>query len=183
MTFPEIATARLRLRPSTLDDVDDLHRLWTDPAVRRYLFDNHIVSRERVQTAIDSSTGSFQTHGFGQWLVIQEEHGSTIGFCELRCTDASPEVELLYGIAPLYWGQGLATEAARAVLRYGFAEKNLARIVASADTPNVASVRVLEKVGMRFEKHGRSPSGELVFFVMARVEFQPDDSFYLVRWT
>ncbi len=182
MTLPLIETARLRLRPFIPDDLGELHRFWTDPEVRRYLWDGRTISREQAEAVLQSSLVSFQTHGFGQWAVIHARHGSLIGFCGLRCTGDPPEVELLYGIAPPYWGQGLATEAARAVLRYGFEEKQLARIVASADTPNVASVRVMERAGMRFERYGRFDSGgEAVYFAMSREEFQPGDAFYLLR--
>jgi len=182
MTLPLIETARLRLRPFMPDDLDALHRFWTDPEVRRYLWDDLTISREQVEAVLQSSLVSFQTHDFGHWAVIHARRGSLIGFCGLRCTGDPSEVELLYGIAPPYWGQGLATEAARAVLRYGFEEKQLARIIASADTPNVASVRVLEKAGMRFERHGRTDTGgDLVYFAMSREEFRPDDAFYLLQ--
>ena len=182
MLLPLIETARLRLRPFMPDDLDVLLRFWTDPEVRRYLWDDHIISRGQVEAVLQSNLVSFQTHDFGHWAVIHARRGSLIGFCGLRCTGDPSEVELLYGIAPPYWGQGLATEAARAVLRYGFEEKQLARIIASADTPNVASVRVLKRVGMRFERYGRTDAGgELVYFAMSREEFQPDDAFYLLR--
>jgi ribosomal-protein-alanine N-acetyltransferase len=182
MNLPQIETARLRLRPFTLDDLDALHRFWTDPDVRRYLWDDRTISREQAEAMLQSSLVSFQTHGFGQWAVIHVEHDSLIGFCGLRSTDDPLEAELLYGIAPPYWGQGLATEAARAVLRYGFEEKKLARIVASADRPNVASVRVMERAGMRCERYGRFASGgEAVYFALSREEFQPGTAFYLLR--
>ena len=95
-----------------------------------------------------------------------------VGFCGLFLTGDPPEVELLYGIAPPVWGQGLTTEAARAVLRYGFEELRLVRIVASADVPNVASLRVLEKLGMIFSRRMRTEYGEVVYFVLTREAFR-----------
>jgi RimJ/RimL family protein N-acetyltransferase len=74
-----------------------------------------------------------------------------IGFCGLRRLDDASGVELLYGIAPAHWGRGLATEVAFAVLRYGFEEAGLGRILGIADKENAASRRVLEKIGMTFE--------------------------------
>jgi RimJ/RimL family protein N-acetyltransferase len=70
-----------------------------------------------------------------------------------RFLDDTPEIELLYGISMPYWGMGLATEAARAAVRYGFEEVGLDRIVGIADRENIASRRVLEKIGMRLEQH------------------------------
>jgi RimJ/RimL family protein N-acetyltransferase len=88
----------------------------------------------------------FDERGFGQWAVFLKSEPPLIGFCGFRLRDSTPE--LLYGLAQPYWGQGLATEAARAVLRHGFEHCGLTRIVAATDPPNQASVRVLEHLGM-----------------------------------
>jgi len=166
-----LETARLLLRPCTADDLDALHRLWTDPEVRRYLFDDRIIPREQAAAMIQSSLASFPTHGFGLWLVHRAGEDAIIGFSGLSLTGDPPEVELLYGIAPSAWGQGVATEAARAVLRYGFAELRLAHITAGADVPNVASLRVLEKLGMTFTRRTRTQYGEVLYFAVTREEF------------
>lgn len=65
MTLPVIETARLRLRPFKLDDVDALHRLWTEPEVRQYLWDGDVITRERVESLVNTSLTSFEDHGFG----------------------------------------------------------------------------------------------------------------------
>jgi len=166
-----LETARLLLRPCTADDLDALHRLWTDPDVRRYLFDDRIIPREQAEATIRSSLASFPAHGFGLWVVRRTGEDAIVGFCGLSLTGEPPEVELLYGLAPSAWGQGLATEAARAVLRYGFAELRLARITAGADVPNVASLRVLEKLGMTFTRRTRTEYGEVLYFAVTREEF------------
>src|SRR5687768_14782814 len=110
----EIETARLRLRPFIQDDLDDLYRLWTDAEVRRYLWDDELISRERAQVEIDNSLASFRNHGFGYWLVSHTGDGVPIGFCGIRADREDPEI--VFGIVPGYWGQGLALEAVRAVL-------------------------------------------------------------------
>jgi len=171
MKLPQIETNRLRLRPYTLDDLDALYSLWTDPGVRRYLFDNKILSREQVAADIQRSLVNFETHGFGEWAVCLRGHDPLIGFCGLRFLGDPPEIELLYGIAPPYWGQGLATEAAMAVIRHGFEAHDLHRIIASVDVPNVASVRVLEKVGMTFEKRVRQDPLDLLYYAISREAF------------
>ena len=72
-------------------------------------------------------------------------------FAGLREIEATPDVEVLYGFTPAHWGNGFATEASRAVLAHGFQSAGLARIAGRTDTPNRASARVLERLGMRFE--------------------------------
>ena len=170
-----LETARLLLRPCTADDLAALHQLWTDPEVRRYLFDDRIISREQADAMIQSSLASFPTHGFGLWIVHCTGEEAMVGFCGLFLIGDPPEVELLYGIAPPVWGQGLTTEATRAVLRYGFEELRLARIVAGADVPNVASLRVLEKLGMTFARRMRTAYGEVLYFALTREEFHKSE--------
>jgi RimJ/RimL family protein N-acetyltransferase len=148
-----IETARLRLRPLVAEDLDAIHGIWVEPGARRYLWDDEQISREKAETVLASSVESFENCGFGIWAVIHRENGDLIGFCGLRFLDGTPEIELIYGISTPYWGMGLATEAARAAIRYGFEEVGLDRILGIADTENIASRRVLEKAGMRFEQH------------------------------
>ena len=145
-------TARLRLRPFLPTDTDELHRLWTDPHVRRYLWDDLEISRDRAEAEITNSIESFNTRGFGFWAVFLEEKDSDlIGFCGLRVFGKPEEVEILYGIHPSHWGKGLATEASAAVLNFGFQMCRLPKIYAGADSPNKASIRVMEKLGMTYD--------------------------------
>jgi len=134
-----------------MDDLDDLQRLWTDPAVREFYWDGEIISRERAEAAVREGAGDFERHGFGLWVA--EEADRLVGFCGLRPLDHGPDVEVLYGIAPSRWGKGFATEVALAMVRYGFEEAGLDRILGIADKENAASRRVLEKIGMTFEEH------------------------------
>ena len=152
-----IRTPRLLLRPCAPGDLDSLHQLWTDPEVRRYLWDDVVISRERAAEVIAASIESFTTHHFGFWAVVPSEASALIGFCGFRMTEGSPE--LLFGIAPEYWGRNFATEAAGAVLRCGFDELQFTHVIAGADEPNAASHRVLLKLGFkqerRVEREGR----------------------------
>ncbi len=177
-----IETARLFLRPYVKTDLDDLHRLWTDPDVRRYLFDDKILARQGVAAEIEHSLASFETRGFGQWAVLLKGHDALIGFCGYRFFHEPPELQLLYGLAPAYWGQGLAAEAARAMIRYGFEALSFDEIIASADAPNEASFRVMEKTGMTFQKRVFIDGLDTIYYAVSRADFQADDSFYRVRW-
>jgi ribosomal-protein-alanine N-acetyltransferase len=154
MKSREFETSRLRFRPFRREDLDDLHSLFTDPAVRRYLWDDLIISRQTVVEVIGSSIESFEQNRFGLWCLSFRDKGGLIGFAGLRHFGDPREVEVLYGIAPTHWNQGLATEAALAVLDYGFLHAGLDTIYARADTPNTASIRVMEKCGMMFLERG-----------------------------
>ena len=173
-TRHQIRTQRLRLRPLRLGDLDDLYRLWVDRGVRRYLWDDHVISRDRARAEIERSMGSFERSGFGQWGVFRFRGRKLIGFCGLRHVGAMPEIELLYGLAPSCWGQGLATEAVRAVVVWGFAKCRLKRIVACADQYNAASFRVMAKAGMKFEKRTRVSNTELLHYAVSRDAFQAE---------
>jgi ribosomal-protein-alanine N-acetyltransferase len=89
----------------------------------------------------------------------------------------------MYGVTPAHWGQGLATEAAQAVLRYGIEELQLARIWGGADAPNVASIRVLQKLGMSYEKTVPMPLGEGPYYSLKREAFHPGKEPYQLDWS
>jgi ribosomal-protein-alanine N-acetyltransferase len=178
MAVLQIQTRRLIMRPFTMNDVDALHRLWTDPQVRKYLWDDLVISREQAAEVVENSMASFAQRGFGLWAVFPKDKDELIGFCGFRLFDDPPEVEILYGISPAHWGQGLATEAAQAMLRCGFDEHGFERIFAGADPPNAASFRVMEKCGMTFAKRMFINNIEVAYYVIPREAFQRDDLFY-----
>jgi len=140
-------------------DLAGLHAHWNEPDVRRYLWDDEAVSAETVQAVLAASDESFARAGYGLW-VLRDAGGTLLGFCGLRPIDGTAEVEILYSVAPSRWGDGLATEAAAAVLRHALDEVGLPRVFGGIDAPNVASRRVLEKVGMRAaEAPAGAPAG------------------------
>ena len=165
-----LITERTTLRPIDSDDVPALHALWTDPGVRKYLWDDILINRERAAEVVAASVDDFAAHGFGLWAVRETATGEWIGFCGFRSSD-DKEVELLYGIWPRYWGQGLATEAARALLSYAFLTLGLTEVVAATDVPNHASARVLERLGMQFERRGLLNGLDTLFYRLPRQRF------------
>jgi ribosomal-protein-alanine N-acetyltransferase len=173
------------MRPFETGDVDDLHRIWIDPGVRKFLWDDRIIPRETAVAVVESSIDSFAKQGFGLWVICFKADPALAGFGGLRCFvedgGEESEVEILYGVATEHWGKGIATEAARAFLRYGFEENRLERIYAGADPPNVASFRVLEKLGMKFARRTVVNGLEAVYYVMNRADCVSDGSAYLLR--
>lgn len=142
-----LQTARLELRPCRNADLRPIHRLWSDPEVCRFLFDGRRVSLAEAGSFVAESLKSFGVRGYGLWLMSPKSSDDLIGFTGLLCSRPGPP-NLVYGLRSESWGRGYATEAASAVLRYSFAALKLRRIVADVDQPNLASVRVLEKLGM-----------------------------------
>ena len=172
----ELSTERLVLRPFLADDVDALHTLWADREVRRYLFDGAVPARKRAEEIVDGSIDGFDTLGYGFFSVRRRESPSElIGFSGFRPYDEAGVVEMLFAIAPPQWGRGYATEAAREVLRFGFEQCGLRRVVATTDTPNQRSVRVLQRLGLFFEKRRERHGLDTVYYAMTAEEFGASD--------
>ena len=142
-----LSTERLVLRPVTADDHAALLAHWTQPEVRRFLFDGAALSAAEVAETIEESSGHFAARGFGIWLI---EHGSgadLVGTAGLRPLEESG-LEIFYSLAPGAWGHGYATEAARAVVEYGLGPLALPEVLAEVDEGNAASVAVVKRLGM-----------------------------------
>jgi len=148
MPLPELESPRLRLRAFQESNIEELYRLWADPQVRKYLWDDQVISREFATEKVRWSLLSAETEALGMWMVFKKDTGSVAGFCGFRRIPGSSEVELLYGLWPSFWGQGLATEASRAAIEWLFATHDLDRVVAGADPPNTASFRVMHRLKM-----------------------------------
>jgi ribosomal-protein-alanine N-acetyltransferase len=151
------------------------------PEVRRFLWDDRVVAREEVEAQIAASMQSFDEHGFGFWSIRTRAPSAFTGFCGLRFSGDPPRVEILYGLDPGYGGLGLATEAARAVLRFGFEHCRLPRIYASADLPNTASLRVMQRLGMSMAEDLAEEGGKIITYAVSQAAFSFGDSYYEVR--
>ena len=146
---PALQTERLSLRPLTRADENTLHRISNDPLVRVYLWDDEPVYAEAIRDLVQRSSHTFSDECVGQFGIRLRGSEDLVGFCGFVRLERMDELELAYELVPELWGRGLATEAARACVRYAFEEAGLRRVLAGADPPNVASLRVLEKLGMK----------------------------------
>lgn len=162
-----IDTPRLRLRPCREEDLPALHALWTEPEVRRHLWDGEVISRERAMEILAKSEESFRTRGFGLWAAFVAGEPGLAGFAGLRVVGGTDEVEILYGLHPRLWGLGLATEAADALIAHAFARSWAQRIWARADAPNEASVAVMKRLGMTPAPGPGSESGLVSYAINA----------------
>lgn len=144
----ELETTRLQLRPCQIEDIPIVHTFWTNEHIRYFLFDNRVISSDEAQSFVEDSLANFEQHGYGLWLVFMPNIEPLVGFAGfLLSIEKTPS--LIYGIHPDHWGYGYATEAASTVLSYALETIALPKVRADVDEPNIASVRVLEKLGMR----------------------------------
>jgi len=175
-----VETARLYLRRLQATDLDDYYqRIYADPAVMRTLPSLGPISRAEFDTRVPTFMVEHWTvHGFGPWVVIHKPDHQFIGHCGLRYWPGSLNVEVLYALDKRYWGKGLATEGARASLRYGFAQLHLEHIIAAALVENHASRRVLEKIGMRYERTFQFQGLDAASYSLSRTDYQTDDAPY-----
>jgi ribosomal-protein-alanine N-acetyltransferase len=181
MIIPEIETERLRMRPFSQEHLDKLSRIYNEPGVRKFLWDDEPVSPEMTRETIDASIESFANEGFGLWVLIDKRRDEVIGFCGLRHALHTTGIELLYAMTTERWGGGFTTEAARACLRHAFEQTNLNRIIAAANIENIASYKVLEKAGMKHDGRGRFNNEELFYYAISREDYEPDGSAYRLR--
>lgn len=145
-----LETNRLLLRPLCMADLDDLYRLYRDPKLMCYITGqprSYAKTKERLRHHISDH----ERHGFGLYATILKATDTMIGRCGIEPVVKAEGLEgdIAWMFAQPYWGRGLATEFARAMIPYAFQQFKLRRIFATADHRNVASIRVMEKVGMR----------------------------------
>ena len=140
-------TPRFWLREIIPDDAPVFFDLNSDPDVVRYTGDGPFAS---VQAAHDFLTGydHYARYAMGRWAVISKTDGECAGWCGLKTLE-NGETDLGYRLFKKDWGKGIATETSEAVLRYGFETLGLSEIIGQVDPANVASIRVLEKLGMK----------------------------------
>lgn len=156
-----IETERLLLREITLNDKVEMYKLHSNPDVQKYTGDSLIASLEEMEQAIESRVKDYKTFGYGRWATFLKSNKQFIGWSGLLYLPEFDEIDLGYRFSPTFWGKGYATEASRAILSYGFDNLKLKRIIAIAMKENKASIRVMEKVGMEFDKYAPyEPNGK-----------------------
>jgi RimJ/RimL family protein N-acetyltransferase len=148
-----LETQRLVLRRFTVDDADNLVKLDADPGVMRFVTGGVPTSRDEIEKEfLPAFLGYYERYeGYGFWAVIEKATGEFLGWFHFRPgANAGPgEVELGYRLRKSAWGKGYATEGSRALIRKGFTELGVQRVVAEAMAVNQASRRVMEKAGLK----------------------------------
>ena len=161
-----LETERLVLRAWRPEDAAEAFRIYGDPAVMRFIGTGATTgSVEETATRLQRYIGHHEKFGFGLWATIEKSTGRLIGNTGLTSLDGGPEIEVGYHLSQEAWGKGYATEVAGALLDYGFQTLGLQTILAVTHPDNVASQRVLEKVGMIRQGMGHYYGQDLVVFV------------------
>jgi len=150
-----LETKRFILREIIPADVDGLFELDSDPAVHRFLGKNPVSDKSQIVEAIHLIRKQYIDNGIGRWAIISKDKNEFIGWSGLKLvTDITNNhknyYDLGYRLIKKYWGKGIATETALASLKYAFNELNAAEVFAMADCENIASNKILKKVGFHF---------------------------------
>lgn len=157
-----LETERLTLQRFSRDDAPFILELVNDPSFVRNIGDRGVRTLEDAGRYIETGpAASYARNGFGLWLVSLKETGESIGMCGLIQRDALQDVDIGYAFLPKFWGRGYAVESARAVREYGKNTVGLTRLVAIVNPDNAASIRVLGRIGMTFERMIRLSPDEI----------------------
>jgi RimJ/RimL family protein N-acetyltransferase len=172
-----LETPRLLLRRWRADDVAAMAAINADPEVMRWIGDGSTADEQRTRAGIEWCEQEWDRHGFGLFAVEVRKSAELAGFTGLSIPAFMPEimpaVEIGWRLGRPFWGQGIATEAARAALRFGLVDCELERIVSIAQIGNGGSTHIMEKLGMSPERETFDPSSGrgVVVYEIALAEF------------
>jgi RimJ/RimL family protein N-acetyltransferase len=148
-----LETERLLLRQLSTEDAEFMLGLLNDPSFIRNIGDRGVRTTDDARSYIlNGPVASYAKNGFGLYLAVLKETNESIGICGLIKRDVLEDVDIGYAFLPKFWSRGYAVESAQATKAYAKNVIGLNRIVAITDPANEGSIRVLEKIGLKFEK-------------------------------
>lgn len=147
-------TERLIIRHWTLDDIPDYHQVVADPEVTKYLYDGQPHDYELAKTYVEKHMALAKEYGWSRFVVVNKTTNEFMGFCGYFPFQGTSldEVDFGWRYAKKFWNQGYGTEAAKAVLQLGVEQFKFPRIVSTSFPENRGSIRIMQKIGMHFEK-------------------------------
>lgn len=172
MSVADLVTPRLLLTQCEEAELGELHKLWNEPVIGRYLWKGQLISLDQAAQILQESLLLRKKIGVGLWLIRLWPDCHVIGFCGFGPDDNMEDTLLVYGLRPEEQRKGFALEATRAVLAYAFANEAFSRIYAHADTENQRSRTLLLRLGMRFEKEICAGERSVMRYVLLREDFQ-----------
>jgi RimJ/RimL family protein N-acetyltransferase len=146
----EIETARLRLRRLSAGDAPFILELLNDPSFLRFIGDKGVRTLDDAREYIAKQIASYEGLGFGLYLTERKEDGAPIGICGLVKRDSLDDADVGFAFLPAFWAHGYAFESASAVVAHATAVLKLPRVVAITNPDNIASISLLNKIGLRF---------------------------------
>lgn len=151
--LPELVTPRLILRRLENDDAPFVLRLLNEPSFIENIGDKGVRSLDDARRYMrEGPMAMYEQYGFGLWHTARKSDGVAVGMCGLLKRDHLPDVDIGYAYLPEFWGQGIAFEAAEAVMHHAAGKFGLRRLIGVVSEGNAGSIRVLEKLGMEFER-------------------------------
>lgn len=172
LDIPTLETERLILRPLVETDADVLCALLQDPDVVRYLGDGTIPGREDCWRAVAAWLGHWVLRSYGPWAVTDRASGAFMGRVGIHYPYGWPGPELGYTLGKAYWGQGYATEAARAALDWGFTHRDFLALMSLIYPENAASIRVATKAGETLRGEATLHGKTVLRYVITRPEWE-----------
>lgn len=166
-----LETERLIFRRFTEDDLPLLVEQRSDPEVNKYLGGPARQNADALSTRLKFYMECYNRVGFGMCAMLWRDTGEMIGSAGLQPLEDTGDIEVGYSLIRDFWGKGLGTEAAKGWMTHGFDKHGLDRIVAVAVKENAGSRRIMEKLGMRFEKNEIHYGEECAFYGISREEF------------
>jgi [ribosomal protein S5]-alanine N-acetyltransferase len=163
-----LETDRLVLDTWQTSDWTVLRPIATDVEVMRHITGGVPWTDEQIQSFVDRQVKLYSERGFCRWKLLAKSTGETIGFCGVGFWRDHPDPEIGWWLARRYWGRGLATESARTALQDALDRARLGRIISIARPANVASIRIMEKLGLKLECEFESDGVRLVRYAVRK---------------
>jgi len=166
-----LETERLILDTWQASDWTELRPMATDVEVMRYITGGVPWTDDQIQAFVDRQVKTYSERNFCRWKVLRKPEGEMIGFCGVGFWRDAPDPEIGWWLARQWWGQGLATEAARAALKHAFEHVGLDRIISIARPENTASTQIMEKIGLTRDCEFENDGLRLVRYAVDRAKW------------
>jgi RimJ/RimL family protein N-acetyltransferase len=170
---PELETARFRLRQFCEGDLDAYARITGDAETMRFMGRDGALSREQAWCSLGYLLGHWEIRGFGLWAVEEKASGALVGRVGLYRPEGWPGLEVGWLVDRARWGEGIATETARASLDHAFEQLAPDRVISVILPGNTASIRVAEKLGERRVESRKLQGHDVAIYAIGRDEWKP----------
>lgn len=158
-----LETNRLFLRELNVDDAENFYYLNLNPNVIKYTGNSAFKNIKEAKEFLENYQ-DYKLNGYGRWAVINKETNEFIGWCGLKFGEMENETDIGFRFFEKEWNKGFATESAKACITYGFEKLNLKRIIGRAMKENIGSIKVLEKIGLEYERNTHFEEKDAVIY-------------------
>lgn len=170
LDVPVVETERLRLRGPRDDDLDGFAAMMGDERVYRW-FDGEPVDRAKAWRSMAMQLGHWALRGYGSWAAEERATGAFVGRVGLWQPEGWPGLEVGWAVTPAKWGRGYATEGGRAAVTWAFSRLGAHQVISLTRPHNAASRRVMDKVGLRYDRTQEVAGHEQVIYVVDRADW------------